>query len=210
MVEGAQLNGFERRTEQKKQLILAVTKEKLSQDRFHTETIKEIAKEAKVSQVSIYNYFGSKDELLFEVIVEMMKEQLKRYEHLLEDQMQIPYPKLMYTIMIEEMEFVKIINDYMKQSADLIAMQERVDCFLEMKFIPFLLKLIQRGMEEEYIVEDLTEDELIFYFHMYQKAMNQFQKTDCSNHTVISEERFIQFFFKGLMGDIRNAKIEKR
>ncbi|MGP0578244.1 TetR/AcrR family transcriptional regulator [Paenibacillus peoriae] len=194
------MNGFERRTEQKKQLILAITKEKLNQDRFHTETIKEIAKEAKVSQVSIYNYFGSKDELLFEVIEEIMEEQLKRYEHLLEGQ--IPFPKLMYTIMTEEMKFVKVIHDYMKQSADIVAMQERVDQFLERKFIPFLLKLIQRGMEEQYMAEDLREEELLFYFNMYQKAMNQFQETGRSDHAVISEERFIQFFFKGLMGDL--------
>ncbi|WP_340003700.1 TetR/AcrR family transcriptional regulator [Paenibacillus sp. FSL K6-0276] len=202
------MNGFERRTEQKKQLILAITKEKLNHDRFHTATIKEIAKEAKVSQVSIYNYFGSKDELLFEAIGEMMEEQLKRYEHLLEDQM--PYPKLMYTVMMEEMKFIKVINDCMKQSADIVAMQERVDRFLEMKFIPFLLKLVQRGQEEQYMAEGLREDELLFYFNMYQKAMNQFQETGRSDHAVISEERFIQFFFKGLMGDMRDAKIEKR
>lgn len=194
------MNGFERRTEQKKQLILAITKEKLNYDRFHTATIKEIAKEASVSQVSIYNYFGSKDELLFEAIGEMMEEQLKRYEHLLEGQ--LPYPKLMYMVMTEEMKFFKIMNDYMKQSADIEAMKERVDRFLEMKFIPFLLKLIQRGMEEQYMAEGLREEELLFYFNMYQKAMNQFQETDRSDHAVISEERFIQFFFKGLMGDM--------
>jgi AcrR family transcriptional regulator len=198
------LNGFERRTEQKKQLILAIAKVKLNHDRFHRATIKEIAKEAKVSQVSIYNYFGSKDELLFEAIGEMMEEQLKRYEHLLEGQMS--YPKLMYTVMTEEMKFVKVINDCRKQSADIVAMQERVDRFLEMKFIPFLLRLIQRGLEEQYMAEGLREDELLFYFNMYQKAMNQFQETDRSDHAVISEERFIQFFFKGLMGDMRVAK----
>ncbi|WP_341280056.1 TetR/AcrR family transcriptional regulator [Paenibacillus sp. FSL H8-0537] len=195
------MNGFERRTEQKKQLILAITKEKLNLNSFHTATIKEIAKEAKVSQVSIYNYFGSKDELLFEAIGEMMEEQLERYEHLLEDQM--PYPKLMYMVMTEEMKFVKVIKDCMKQSADRVAMQEKVERFLEMKFIPFLLKLIQRGMEEHYMATGLREDELLFYFNMYQKAMNQFHETGISDHAVISEERFIQFFFKGLMGDMR-------
>ncbi|MBD2866905.1 TetR/AcrR family transcriptional regulator [Paenibacillus oceani] len=196
------MNGFERRTEHKKQLILAITKEKLHHDSFHTATIKEIAREASVSQVSIYNYFGSKDELLFEAIGEMMEEQLKGYEHLLEDQ--IPYPKLMYTVMTEEMKFVKVINDCMKQSADIAAMQERIERFLEMKFIPFLLKLIQRGREEQYVAEGLREDELLFYFNMYQKAMNQFQETGRSDHAVISEERFVHFFFKGLMGDMRD------
>jgi AcrR family transcriptional regulator len=71
----------------------------MNHDRFHTATIKELSNEAKVSQVSIYNYFGSKDELLFEAIGKMMEEQLKRYEHLLDGQM--PYPKLMYTVMTE-------------------------------------------------------------------------------------------------------------
>ncbi|WP_426883202.1 hypothetical protein [Bacillus mobilis] len=80
-----------------------------------------------------------------------MKEQLKRYEDLLEDHMS--YHKLIYTIMTEGIKVVKFINDYMKQSADIVAMQERVNRFLEMKFILFLLKLIQRGMEEQYVAE---------------------------------------------------------
>lgn len=200
------MNGFERRTEQKKQLILAITKEKLIHNRFHTATIKEIAKEANVSQVSIYNYFGSKDELLFEAIGDMMEEQLKRYEHLLVGPM--PYPKLMYTVMTEEMKFVKVINDCLKQSADIVAMQERIDRFLKMKFIPFLLKLIQRGMKEQYMAEGLREDELLFYFNMYQKAMNQFQETERSDDAVISEKRFVHFFFKGLMGDMRDQSLD--
>lgn len=187
---------------------MAITKEKLNQDRFHTATIKEIAQEAKVSQVSIYNYFGSKDELLFEAIGEMMEEQLERYEQLFENQM--PYPKLMYAVMTEEMKFVKVTHDCMMQSADIVVMQERVNRFLEKKFIPFLLKLIQRGMKEQYMAEGLREDELLFYFNMYQKAMNQFQETGRSDHAVISEERFIQFFFKGLMGEMRDVKAEER
>lgn len=199
------MNGFERRTEQKKQLIIAISKEKLSHGRFHTATIKEIAREAKVSQVSIYNYFGSKDELLFKVIGEMMEEQLERYELLLKSKM--PYPKLMYTIMMEEIKFIKVINDCMNQSADIVAMKGRVDQFLEIRFVPFLLKLIQRGMKEQYMAVDLKVEELLFYINMYQKAMNQFQETGRGNYTVISEERFIQFFFKGLMGDLRDTKI---
>ncbi|MEK5493381.1 hypothetical protein MKZ24_22080 [Paenibacillus sp. FSL R7-0297] len=131
---------------------------------------------------------------------------MKRYEQLIEGHMS--YPKLMYTVMTEEMKYVKVIHDCMNQSADSLAMQGRVDRFLAMRFVPFLLKLVQRGKEEQYVAEDLKEDELFFYFNMYQKAMIQFQETGPSDHPVISEERFIQFFFKGLMGDMRDAKSE--
>ncbi|MCU6707276.1 TetR/AcrR family transcriptional regulator [Paenibacillus sp. J5C_2022] len=199
------MDGFKRRTEHKKQQILKVAQAKLQQGSYQTATIKEIASDAGVSQVSIYNYFGSKDELLYEAISVMMEEQLKQYEGLLEQQ--LPYPKLMYAVMNEESKFIKVINDCLKQASDAGEIQERVYGFLEERFIPFLMKLINRGGEEGYMAADLKQDELLFYFSMYQQAMSSFYETERSNRVMLSEERFIQFFFSGLLGE---GFIEKR
>lgn len=62
------MNGFERRTEQKKEQILKVALELFSQHGFKKVSISDIAHKADVSPVTIYNHFGSKDGLIRESI----------------------------------------------------------------------------------------------------------------------------------------------
>ncbi|EPR27741.1 TetR/AcrR family transcriptional regulator [Geobacillus sp. WSUCF1] len=65
------MNGFARRTEQKKQAIKQAVLELLQKIRDPREvTIQEIAKQAHVSPVTIYNYFGSKENLIRETLLD--------------------------------------------------------------------------------------------------------------------------------------------
>ncbi|HEY4662944.1 MAG TPA: TetR/AcrR family transcriptional regulator [Candidatus Humimicrobiaceae bacterium] len=57
------MNGFERRRQQKKDSILKAAKELFNQYGYNKVTIAEIAQKASVSQVSIYNFFKSKENL---------------------------------------------------------------------------------------------------------------------------------------------------
>lgn len=54
------MNGFERRTEEKKRHILSVAHESFKRQGVEAFNILEIAKEAGVSHVTIYHYFGNK------------------------------------------------------------------------------------------------------------------------------------------------------
>ena len=58
------MDGFEKRREQKKKDILKAALSLFQQYGVQKVTISEIAKKANVSQVTIYNYFESKDNLL--------------------------------------------------------------------------------------------------------------------------------------------------
>lgn len=57
------MNGFEKRRQEKKEAILFAAKELFKQYGYNKVSIAEIAKEASVSQVSIYNFFESKENL---------------------------------------------------------------------------------------------------------------------------------------------------
>ena len=62
------MNGFERMKEQKRQGILKVAMGLFKKYGFKKASISDIALEANVSQVTIYNHFGSKDGLAREVV----------------------------------------------------------------------------------------------------------------------------------------------
>ncbi|WP_088104574.1 TetR/AcrR family transcriptional regulator [Halalkalibacter urbisdiaboli] len=192
------MDGFIRRTEQKKTKILEVAKKKLLNETFKTSTIQEIAKEAIVSQVSIYNYFGSKDILLFEAVSSILDGKLARYYTLLIEDMD--YPKLVSTIMSEEIALVKKLNVWMKQAVNVYQINEQIKEYQDTRLAPFLVALINKGIEEGFVSQDLTEREILFYFRMYQQAMAQSHEEQNPLLHVISEERLIQFFFYGLWG----------
>ncbi|PAM95610.1 TetR family transcriptional regulator, partial [Flavobacterium sp. IR1] len=63
------MDGFERRREQKKQQILGAALELFMEYGIQKVSISEIAKKANVSQVTIYNYFESKHNLIHEVFI---------------------------------------------------------------------------------------------------------------------------------------------
>ena len=55
------MDGFERRRQNKKNSILKASLKLFKQYGYNKVSVAEIAKEASVSQVSIYNYFKSKE-----------------------------------------------------------------------------------------------------------------------------------------------------
>lgn len=62
------MNKYEIRTHKKKTAIIHAALELFKEHGFTNSSIKQIASMAHVSQVSIYNYFGSKDALVFECV----------------------------------------------------------------------------------------------------------------------------------------------
>ncbi len=77
------MNKYEIRTQNKKNAIIHAALELFNKNGFINTSIKEIAAIAKVSQVSIYNYFGSKDMLVFECAKIIMNDTFHRLKGLL-------------------------------------------------------------------------------------------------------------------------------
>ena len=62
------MNGYEKRTQEKKNQVLKAAFELMNTDTgTETLTMDEIAKKSNVGKTSIFKYFGSKENLIFEV-----------------------------------------------------------------------------------------------------------------------------------------------
>ena len=77
------MNNFEKRTLLKKENIINAALDLFGEHGFLDVSIKDIAALAKVSQVSIYNYFGSKESLLHECVNVIMKDTIMQAEKFL-------------------------------------------------------------------------------------------------------------------------------
>lgn len=84
MVEVSILDGFEKRRNEKKKAILQTALELFDQYGFDRVTVTEIADKAHVSKVSIYNFFGSKDNLRRIIIKDMLDKSIEKIRTLTE------------------------------------------------------------------------------------------------------------------------------
>ena len=87
------LNGFERVKEKKKRAIKEAAFVLFSERGFNEVKIEHIIKEANVSQVTIYNHFGSKDALFRELIQEFIISEFQYYKELAEEK--LPFHDMM-------------------------------------------------------------------------------------------------------------------
>lgn len=110
------MNNFEIRTNKKKSAIIDAAKELFKAKGFISVSIKEIASIANVSQVSIYNYFGSKDALVGECVSSLMNEILDQAREILNNKMDFK-EKLVKALSLCSDDLNNSFNEYFSREA---------------------------------------------------------------------------------------------
>ncbi|MGG3621995.1 TetR/AcrR family transcriptional regulator [Bacillus gobiensis] len=166
------MNGFARRTEQKKTAIEQAVLKILKQDGLKSVSIKAISDEAGVSQVSIYNYYGSKEELIHAAIQRYVKEEFDYFERLTESDK--PFKEQFQLLIKRSHETGENISSealkdvYSKNSST----KAMVDKYYE-QLMPKISKWIQAGQSENVINPNVSIDTIMLYFNIWQNAMGQ-------------------------------------
>lgn len=122
------MNKYEIRTANKKAAIMEATISLINEKGFTATCIYQIACQAKVSPVSIYNYYGSKKNLILECIKKIILEncdiarsilqsdlpfvkKLEKALSLCSSEMNVTISKCFSTTSLEEKDFIKILNE---------------------------------------------------------------------------------------------------
>ncbi|MDF2945170.1 MAG: hypothetical protein K0S01_4028 [Herbinix sp.] len=193
------MDGFERRKERIKENIRQAALELFSSYGVQKVSVSEIAKKAKASQVTLYNYFGSKDELLREVIMTVLDKNLQEYIKTINSD--LPFPEKLKNFITERTSELAMLNtDFLKSmmSDDPIIRQLAED-FAKNKFIPLMLELIQSGKAEGYIQHTISNEAILLYINMFRegKHSDTFLKLE-SNQQLFKD--ITTLFFYGLIG----------
>ena len=93
------MDGYQQRTEKKKKNIRKAAFELFSAYGIAKVSLSEIAKKAQVSPVTIYNYFGTKDMLVKEVMTAFLEESWQQQIELL--QSDLPFPDKVEKMMFD-------------------------------------------------------------------------------------------------------------
>lgn len=98
------MNGYQIRTESKKIKILRSALSLFDKFGYEPVSVKKIAEEAKVSKASVYNYYGSKENLYREVIGYVLENISKQVEEIVA--LPIDFHEKFKKIILKEMEFL--------------------------------------------------------------------------------------------------------
>ncbi len=193
------MDGYVKRTQKKREAILAAAKELFFKDGVDAAGMAGIAKKAGVSQVTIYNYFGSKEGLIREVMLDYMAEKISEFDALLASS--LPFPEK-----IEKMLFNKKAHAREAQEKGFLqakslrdpVLWEILDEFGQKKALPAMMELIRQGQREGYVDENISMAAILQYFNAFKHIMMQPGFFDRENEALRME--LANLFFYGIRG----------
>lgn len=165
------MNGFERRKEQKKESIRRAALELFRLYGFEKVTINDIARSANVSQVTIYNHFGSKEELVREIMRTLLENLLARYRETIQGE----------GTFIEKLEVlvfdkIEMLIQYQGEFAQkMIRVDPEIRQFFDDTWwqeVNQLTKdLFEEGKREGYVDPDMSDEALLVYYEILRRGI---------------------------------------
>ncbi|MGG0186060.1 TetR/AcrR family transcriptional regulator [Bacillus rhizoplanae] len=193
------MNGFERRKQNKIEQIYSSSFELFSKYGFQKVSVNEIAQNAKVSPSTIYNYFGTKEQLYTDMLMNWMDKQLEQYEKILDSA--CSFPEKTKEIMLLEAKNLQIISDNFQKSpfSEGSGLMQRLKSYNERKVMQLFMKFVAIGKQEGYIHRDQTEEIIMLYFTMYKNELGRHWEASNQERITRSMDQLIDLFFFGLV-----------
>jgi len=168
------MNGFERRKRQNKENILKAAEVLFNKYGISKVSVNDIASKAGVSQVTIYNLFGSKDKLIYGCMETIANKFIENLREILkaESKTDKPYPEKLegifqYLVEISESNpgFADIEiqnNPELKQLVDRFTEQTRKS----------LVEFVKVGQKQGHLNSGLSDETVSAYFEIFIKGIN--------------------------------------
>ena len=191
------MNQYQKTTEKKKQAIIQAALQLFKEKGFKETSIKSIAEVAEVSPVSIYNYFGSKDNLVALCVNDLFEEITQQAEDILNSNLDFK-TKLDHVFALCQEQMSQQISDYFQDKM----VEDSVFSTLLTKAITAKKRDIYRayielGKEEGAIAEDLSTELILNVMDALNGMGNQLAHSDNLETEV---EQIHQIFLYGILG----------
>lgn len=191
------MNQYQKTTEKKKQAIVQAALRLFKDKGFKETSIKSIAEAAEVSPVSIYNYFGSKDNLVALCVNDLFEEITQQAEDILKSNLDFK-TKLNQAFSLCQEKMSQQISEYFQDKL----VEDSVFSTLLTKAITAKKRDIYRayiklGKEEGAIAEDLSTDLILNVMDALNGMGNQL---DHSDNLETEVDQIHQIFLYGIFG----------
>jgi len=200
------MNGYERRTELKKDKIRTAALELFCMYGTDKTSINEIAQRAGVAPASIYNYFGSKEGLMKDTIIDLLERGWEARKKLWETD--LPFPELMKHAISMNYNFIDQINlETLRTLLDADPeIRKLADDFHKNRYPYIVGRFIEKGRKEGYIRKELSVEAATVYLKMYQDVLQQPEILKNRNKDLLKE--LCDLMLYGLAGQPAGVRTE--
>ncbi|ANC76499.1 hypothetical protein ABE65_006675 [Fictibacillus phosphorivorans] len=161
------MNGYERRKEQKKKDIKQAAFSLFQKQGIKEIKIEDLAKHAGVSQVTIYNHFGSKEALFREVIKEFVADEYEFHRELF--QSDLSFREKMTTSILHKTN--NVLNIHPEILEEMMLNDEELKLFLadfQSKYaIPLIVDVIKNAQNNGEVNPDLSMESIMVYIQLF-------------------------------------------
>ncbi|BFH64063.1 TetR/AcrR family transcriptional regulator [Paenibacillus azoreducens] len=195
------MNGFERRARQIKGKIKETTLNMLSTSSMKEIRIADIARKAGVSQVTIYNYFGSKEALIREIFLEFMESILDEFEAVVTGEAALK-EKIEFIILQKKKNshsfHPSVIAELMENDSEVRVMVQKN---YEERSLPLVVELLTKSKANGEISNDISIDTVMLYLNMlYESSHRMLESIQYEEDQEKLIEEMVQVFFYGICG----------
>lgn len=191
------MDGFERRREQKKKNILDAALALFMKQDVHKVSVAEIAEKAKVSQVTIYNYFESKDNLVKQVIKYYVDQVWEEQKELLDSD--LSFKEKVKKIIFEKSDIASEIGEsfFKEFMSDYSTGKSYVEEIYIKEALPRMIQLFEDGKKQGAIDPSISNEAILVYLQMFKEYI---QKEDVGKQLLPLTEDLTKLFFYGIAG----------
>jgi len=161
------MNGFEKRRQQKKDSILKAAKELFNQYGYNRVTIAEIARKASVSQVSIYNFFQSKENLKQVLLKKLVNDSLLEIKKIMGSQVSIK-DKFEKIFSLKIIFFKDLINHFFPKYIESNVHEEKAALEINKKIENQIFYLVEDGKKQGLLDNSVSTQAISIFLEIIQ------------------------------------------
>lgn len=193
------LNGYERRTQQKKELILKTAMDMFLENGISCTSVSHIAQKAKVSKVTIFNYFESKENLAREALSRYFNNYIDKFTRKLESGE--PFLKKLETLFSLAKESAAMMGKgLLSDEVWKDPLMQQIYGELTAQSMTSMVKFIEQGKTEGIIDTTIPTEAILAFISMWASLTNP------GTHEVSIEYTLgvSKLFYFGVFGDKNN------
>ncbi len=194
------MDGFERRKERKKESIRRAALELFRRYGFEKVSVRDIAQEANVSPVTIYNHFGSKDNLVREVIKNLLHTILNKYRGTIRGEG--TFRQKLETIVFDKLKLMEqfqgeLVQAVIRSDPD---MRVFIESLWQNEIYPVMGDFFEQGRREGYVDSGLSERSIMAYYDILRHGIFAYMGTDNAGQNGKLMRELMSIFLYGLVG----------
>jgi AcrR family transcriptional regulator len=202
------MNGFERRRERTKECIQQAALELFKAHGSKKVSISEIASKAGVSQVTIYNHFGSKEKLVRNVAEKFILSLWERYREVLEGD--LPYLEKLEYICLDKAKVTSQHHGEFLQT--MVSNDPEIRRFVESMYQQEvnqrLVDFFEEGKRQGYVDPERSQEAILAYTEIFRNGLAASSVlTADSEHNALLVRDLMAIYLYGLMGKAKKPSL---